>query len=215
MTAATGDRYGSDAWRGDWTSSTLLNSIEKTYLCDNMNPSQNLFLVGPMGAGKSTVGRRIATHYGLPFIDMDDELERRTGVSVSLIFEVEGEPGFRTRETRLLAELALSHGVVIATGGGVILDAENRDIMQRSGFVLYLPVSVSQQLSRLARDNRRPLLRAPDRRERLATMAQVRTPLYESIADVHLVAENGSVGRTAQRAILALDHHWIRQSEAA
>lgn len=168
-----------------------------------------------MGAGKSTVGRRIAAHYGLPFIDMDDELERRTGVSISLIFEVEGEPGFRVRETRLLTELGKHPGAVIATGGGVILNEENRNLMQQNGFVLYLPVSVAQQLNRLARDNRRPLLRAPDRRERLGAMAQVRTPLYESIADIHLQAENGSVGRSAQRAIVALDQHWIRQSVAA
>jgi len=180
-----------------------------------MNPSPNLFLVGPMGAGKSTVGKRIADFYRLPFIDMDEELERRTGVSVSLIFEVEGEEGFRTRETRLLAELAAMHGVVVATGGGAILAEENRQLMQRNGFVLYLPVSVAQQMARLARDNRRPLLRAPDRRERLNLMAQIRTPLYESIADLSLTAENGSVGRSAQRARQALDQIWTRQSVAA
>lgn len=168
-----------------------------------------------MGAGKSTVGRRIAEQYELPFMDMDEELERRTGVSVSLIFEVEGEPGFRTRETRLLAEFAKMRGVVVATGGGAILDEENRQLMQRNGFVLYLPVSVAQQMTRLARDNRRPLLRAPDRRERLNTMAQMRVPLYESIADLILAAENGSVGRSAQRAKLALDQVWIRHSVAA
>ncbi len=180
-----------------------------------MNPSSNLFLVGPMGAGKSTVGRRIAAHYDLPFIDMDDELERRTGVNVSLIFEVEGEPGFRTRESRLLKELAASSGAVIATGGGAILDPENRLVMQSTGFVLYLAVNVVQQINRLARDNRRPLLRAPDRRERLQVMAEERTPLYESIADIQLPAENGSVGRSAQRAVHLLDQHWLRQSVAA
>lgn len=180
-----------------------------------MNPSPNLFLVGPMGAGKSTVGRRIADHYELPFMDMDEELERRTGVSVSLIFEVEGEPGFRVRETRLLAEFANMRGVVVATGGGAILDEENRQLMQRNGFVLYLPVSVTQQMSRLARDNRRPLLRAPDRRERLTAMAQLRGPLYESIADLMLQPENGSVGRSAQRAKHALDQAWVRHSVAA
>ena len=180
-----------------------------------MNPSPNLFLVGPMGAGKSTVGRSIADHYALPFIDLDEELERRTGVSVSLIFEVEGEPGFRIRETRLLAEFAKMHGVVVATGGGAILDEENRQLMQSHSFVLYLPVSVAQQMTRLARDNRRPMLRAPDRRERLSTMAQMRAPLYESVADLILAAENGSVRRSAQRAKLALDQVWIRHSAAA
>lgn len=180
-----------------------------------MNPSPNLFLIGPMGAGKSTIGRRLAGHFRMPFIDMDEELERRTGVSVSLIFEVEGEPGFRVRETRLLAEVAAMAGAVIATGGGAILAQENREIMQRQGFVLYLPVSVSQQLARLSRDTRRPLLRAPDRRERLTAMAEVRTPLYESIADLVIQAENGSVGRSAQRARQALDQSWVRHSVAA
>ncbi len=168
-----------------------------------------------MGAGKSTVGRRIADHYRLPFIDMDEELERRTGVSVSLIFEVEGEPGFRVRETRLLAELSEMHGVVVATGGGAILAEENRELMHRNGFVMYLPVSVAQQMTRLARDNRRPLLRAPDRRERLQQMAQLRTPFYESIADFTLSPEGGTVGRSAQRARQALDQIWVRHPVAA
>jgi shikimate kinase len=168
-----------------------------------------------MGAGKSTIGRRLASYYRLPFIDMDEELEKRTGVSVSLIFEVEGEPGFRSRETRLLAELAVLNGAVIATGGGVILAEENRQLMHQNGFVLYLPVTVAQQLTRLQRDNRRPLLRAPDRRERLLAMAEARAPLYESIADLSLQAENGSVGRSAQRAKVALDQAWTRHSVAA
>lgn len=181
----------------------------------NMNPSPNLFLIGPMGAGKSTIGRRLARHYGLPFIDVDEELERRTGVSISLIFEVEGEPGFRTRESKLLDELVRSTGVVVATGGGVILDEQNRELLRQHAFVLYLPVNVQQQMTRLARDTRRPLLRAPDRLERLTTMAAIRTPLYESIADLSLPAELGSVGRSALRAQRALDAQWIRVSAAA
>lgn len=178
-----------------------------------MNPSPNLFLIGPMGAGKSTVGRRIASHFKLRFIDMDTELEYRTGVSVSVIFELEGESGFRQRESRLLQELAHNNDVVIATGGGVILDQANRLLLQRYGFVFYLPVGVSQQLSRLARDQKRPLLRAPDRRERLVALAESRNPIYESIADLTLPIESGSVSRTAQRAIEALESSWRRPSE--
>lgn len=180
-----------------------------------MNPSPNLFLIGPMGAGKSTVGRRIAGHFKLRFIDMDTELEQRTGVTVSVIFELEGESGFRQRESRLLQELSHSNGAVIATGGGVILDQENRFLLQRYGFVFYLPVGVSQQLNRLARDRQRPLLHAPDRRERLAAMAESRNPMYESIADLTLPVESGSVSRTAQRAISALESIWQRSSGAA
>jgi len=180
-----------------------------------MNPSSNLFLIGPMGAGKTKLGRRIAAHFRLAFVDMDVELERRTGVSVNLIFEVEGEPGFRQRESQLLAETAANVAQVIATGGGVVLAARNRAILSERGFVLYLPASVDAQLARLARDTRRPLLRAPDRLERLNAMAALRNPLYESTADLILTPQSGSVSRAADRAIHALEQTWQRPARAA
>ncbi len=175
-----------------------------------MNPSQNLYLIGPMGAGKSCIGRRLAEHFALPFVDLDHELEQRTGVSINLVFELEGEAGFRLRESQLLEEQSQRQGLVLATGGGAVLSAHNRELLTQTGFVLYLPAPVELQLQRLARDTRRPLLADPDRRQRLIVMAGLRNPLYESIADLTLQPEHGSVHRASERAIHALCTHWQR-----
>lgn len=180
-----------------------------------MNPSSNLFLVGPMGAGKSTIGRRLAAHFRLPFVDLDEELERRNGVSVALIFELEGEPGFRARESRLLDELSGREGVVLATGGGAILAEENRQCLRERGFVVYLSATVAQQLSRLARDAKRPLLQAPDRRERLEAMATLRNPLYESVADLIVRGSNNAVSQVARQITAQLETQWQRVGIAA
>jgi shikimate kinase len=175
-----------------------------------MNPASNLFLIGPMGAGKSSIGRRLAEHFSMQFLDMDDEIERRTGVDISLIFEVEKEAGFRERESRLLAEVALRQDLVLATGGGVVLREENRRILQQHGFVLFLATPVAQQLARLRRDQRRPLLRTPDREQKLLDMAEVRNPLYQSIADLTLVSDAQAITRAAERAIETVDRNWQR-----
>ena len=180
-----------------------------------MNPSSNLFLVGPMGAGKSTIGRRLAQHYDLPFIDLDEEIERRNGVSVALIFELEGEAGFRSREARLIDELTRREGVVLATGGGAVLAEANRRALRERGFVLYLSATVAQQLGRLARDVKRPLLQAPDRRERLEAMAVQRNPLYEEIADLTVTGSNTAVAQAARQIATRLDALWQRKAVAA
>ncbi len=180
-----------------------------------MNPSSNLFLVGPMGAGKSTIGRRLAAHFGLPFIDLDEEIERRNGVSVALIFELEGEAGFRSRESRLIEELSCRDGVVLATGGGAVLAETNRRVLHGHGFVLYLSATVAQQLSRLARDVKRPLLQAPDRRERLEAMAAQRNPLYEEIADLTVTGSNTAVAQAARQIAARLETQWQRKAVAA
>ena len=117
-----------------------------------LNPAQNLFLIGPMGAGKTTIGRRLAAHYGLCFVDLDVEIEAHTGADVPLIFDIEGEPGFRRRESALLEECSAREGVVLATGGGAVLDPGNREVLAARGFVLWLQAGVEQQLQRLARD---------------------------------------------------------------
>src|SRR5688572_28387921 len=114
-----------------------------------MNPSSNLVLVGPMGAGKSTIGRRLAEYYGLEFHDLDHEVEERTGATVRLIFELEGEAGFRRRETQVLRELLDGDDRLVATGGGSVLAAENREVLVRRGFVVFLSATVGQQLKRL------------------------------------------------------------------
>ena len=180
-----------------------------------MNPSPNLFLIGPMGAGKSTIGRRLAAHFALPFVDLDEEIERRNGVSIALIFELEGEDGFRQRESRLIEELAQQEGVVLATGGGAVLAEANRRQLHAHGFVLYLSTTVSQQLTRLARDAKRPLLRTPDRRERLEAMAQLRNPLYEEIADMSVTGSNSAVALAARQIAGRLETQWQRAGVTA
>jgi len=149
---------------------------------------QNIFLIGPMGSGKTSLGRRVAPRLGLDFIDLDEELERRCGVEVAVIFEIEGEAGFRERERELLAEVASGRGRLVATGGGSVLDPRNREVLHAHGLVVWLRTSVDQQLRRLERDRRRPLLAAPDRRERLTRMAEQRNPLYQEAA--HLIFES-------------------------
>lgn len=145
---------------------------------------QNLILVGPMGAGKSTIGRLLAKELRLPFKDSDKEIEQRTGASIPLIFDVEGEGGFREREHAVIADLCRLDGVVLATGGGAVMREDNRKALRAGGRVVYLCTSVDQQLERTARDRNRPLLQAADPRGVLANLMAVRDPLYRSIADV-------------------------------
>ena len=175
-----------------------------------LNPSRNLFLIGPMGAGKTTVGKRLATHFGLPFLDLDAEIESHTGADVPLIFDVEGEPGFRRRESVLLAECSARDGVVLATGGGIVLDADNRALLAERGFVLWLQTNVEQQLQRLERDRQRPLLQASDRREKLQAMAQLRTPLYADTADLIVPSHSHTPTHAAERIARMLEAEWIR-----
>jgi len=175
-----------------------------------MNPASNLILVGPMGAGKTTIGRRLARTFGLAFVDLDEALEAQTGASVGLIFELEGEAGFRARESAMLAELCARHDQLIATGGGSVLDPANRALMRAHGYVVYLPVGVAQQLARLERDRKRPLLRAPDREQRLRDLASQREPLYEAVADLVLPRIELTPQRAAVRAAEAIARAWLR-----
>ncbi|HET8880534.1 MAG TPA: shikimate kinase AroK [Solimonas sp.] len=161
-----------------------------------MAGSRNIFLVGPMGAGKTTVGRRLAELRGLEFIDSDHEIEARTGVDIPYIFEREGEAGFRKRESQVIGELALRGGIVLATGGGAILDADNRRVLAAHGYVVYLHASIDQQLHRTARADNRPLLQnVADRRGVLGTLFAQRDPLYREIADL-IVNTDGRSAKT-------------------
>ena len=176
-----------------------------------MNPSPNLFLIGPMGAGKSSIGRQLARHFGMPCIDLDAAIEEHTGVSVATIFEIEGEEGFRRRESELLAELTARSGIVLATGGGAVLVAANRRLLRERGFVVWLETGVDQQMLRLERDRKRPLLDAPDRRERLEQLARERDPLYRELADFAVQSGSGeSCQSAAARVATLLDQHWQR-----
>lgn len=177
-----------------------------------MNPSPNLFLIGPMGAGKSTLGRRLAARFALPCVDLDAEIEARTGASVATIFEIEGEAGFRRRESELLAECVRRDGIVLATGGGAVLAPANRALLRARGFVVWLQATVQQQLKRLARDRQRPLLDAPDREARLARLAEERDPIYRDLADLAVEGSNDAGPRVAARIVALLDARWQRHA---
>ncbi|MCO5101926.1 MAG: shikimate kinase [Burkholderiaceae bacterium] len=144
--------------------------------------SRPLVLVGMMGAGKTTVGRRLAARLGRRFVDADRELEQRCGVPIATIFELEGEEGFRRRERALLGELLALPDIVLATGGGVVLAEENRRLLHERGWVIYLKAAAPDLWQRLRRDRTRPLLRTENPRERIAQLLAQREPLYESVA---------------------------------
>jgi len=175
-----------------------------------MNPSPNLFLVGPTGAGKTTIGQRLAAHYGLPFIDLDVEIEARCGMTIADIFEREGEAGFRARECAHLDEFSLRDGIVLATGAGAVLDPANRETLMARGTVLMLGVDVDEQLDRLRHDTARPMIAGDDRRGRLESLAGHRNHLYEEIADLIFRGRHESVDEAAPRAIALLERHWKR-----
>lgn len=148
-----------------------------------MNHVANIFLVGPMGAGKTTIGRLLAKCLKMDFVDSDKEIERRTGVDIPLIFEYEGEAGFRRREAEAIRELTAYAQIVLATGGGSVLLPENRAALRSHGFVVYLKCSVERQLERTQKDTHRPLLRTANPRQRLEELMVVRDPLYREVAD--------------------------------
>ena len=145
---------------------------------------RNLILVGPMGAGKSTIGRLLAKELHLPFKDSDKEIEVRTGANIPWIFDKEGEPGFRDRETAMIVELCHENGIVLATGGGAVMRPENRQALRNGGRVVYLHASIEQQVARTSRDRNRPLLRNANPDKILRDLLAVRDPLYREIADL-------------------------------
>lgn len=153
---------------------------------------RNVFLVGPMGAGKSTIGRLLAKELHYPFKDSDREIEARTGADIPWIFDVEGEEGFREREETMIAELVQERGIVLATGGGVVMREANRKALADNGLVVYLRTSVEQQLQRTAKDRQRPLLQTADPERVLRDLMERRDPLYREIA--HLVIDTDQRG---------------------
>jgi shikimate kinase len=161
---------------------------------------QRVFLVGPMGAGKTTIGRQLARNLKLEFIDSDHEIELRAGADIPWIFDVEGEAGFREREQRVIAELTLREGVLLATGGGVVMRPENRSVLGGRGLVIYLHATVAQQVFRTSRDRKRPLLQSADREQTLRDLMKVRDPLYREIAD-YVVDTDGLSARTVAHQI--------------
>jgi shikimate kinase len=180
-----------------------------------MNPAPHLILVGPMGAGKTTLGRRLAERLGLPFIDLDHEIETQTGVPIRTIFADEGEAGFRRRERYALDEVLRGPPCVLATGGGAVLDPVNRLRMRGQGFVVCLEIEIETQLKRLARDQSRPLIAGDDREATLQQLAAVRGPLYAEIADLQFTPSHYlSPGAAAEALAGRLRTVWRRSHDA-
>lgn len=170
------------------------------------NKPHNIFLIGPMGVGKTTIGRQLARDLGLDFYDSDQEIENKTGADISWIFDVEGERGFRRREASVIEELTLMSNIVLATGGGSVLCERNQSNLSSRGIVIFLDTSVDLQLNRTSQDKKRPLLQQDNRREILENLRDIRLPIYTNLADITIF-----VGDTPSRKIVSsickrLDH---------
>ncbi len=163
--------------------------------------ANKICLVGPMGAGKSTIGKKLASRLGMDFVDCDDEIEARTGTTISIIFDIEGEPGFRDREQKILADLIARTNTIIATGGGCVIREANRIHLGSADAVIYLCTDVAEQLQRTNKSRHRPLLDTPDRESRLTEIALIREPLYEEVATV-TIHSHGRKATTVVQEIL-------------
>lgn len=166
-----------------------------------MDNSKSIFLIGPMGVGKSTIGRMLSTHLKMPFFDSDREIEYATGADIPWIFDVEGEAGFRAREARMIDSLSHHDGIILATGGGAILNPESRKILRERGQVVYLRASVSQQLERTGKDKNRPLLQIADPLAKIKELIKIRDPLYRETA--HITIDTNRRGPRAVSADIA------------
>ena len=166
-----------------------------------MAKNKNIFLIGLMGAGKTTIGRQIANELSLEFFDSDHEIEKRTGVTITHIFDIEGESGFRKRETAVLNELTENKGIVLATGGGAILKAENRQFLMSRGTTIYLYANIDTLFERTSKDRNRPLLQTENPKEKLEELFNIRDPLYRETADIIIDTGKDSV-RLAIKEIL-------------
>jgi shikimate kinase len=166
---------------------------------------QNIILIGPMGSGKTTVGKQLAKLKRMDFVDSDHKIEERTGVSISTIFDIEGEEGFRKRESKMLAELCEQNNMVLATGGGAIIQEENRKLLRKSGYVIYLNTSIETQLARTQKNSNRPLLENVDAREKLEELMKERGELYKQEADLIVRSGDRAVSKVVDEIISNLD----------
>ena len=171
-----------------------------------MAEKRNIFLIGPMGAGKSTIGRELADRLHLEFFDSDQEIERRTGADIAWVFDLEGEEGFRKREETVIEDLSLMQGIVLATGGGSVISDQIRNHLSARGIVVYLETTIDKQVARTQRDRRRPLLQTSEEpRTVLENLAVERNPLYEEIADVIVQTDDQSAKIVANKIVERLD----------
>ena len=159
-----------------------------------------------MGSGKTTIGRHIAKSLGLKFIDSDHEIEKRTGVDIPFIFDKEGEAGFRKREHEVIHELSMLSSIVLATGGGAVIDAENRSNLKLNGIVIYLQASVAELLKRTSRDKSRPLLQTEDPKTKLEKLMQEREGFYKDVADLIIDTGNRTAKDVVKEILEKIDH---------
>tara|TARA_B100001564_G_C20578922_1_gene642092 strand:- start:482 stop:1003 length:522 start_codon:yes stop_codon:yes gene_type:complete len=172
-----------------------------------INQKGNIILIGPMGSGKTSTGRMLAKEMGYAFADTDEEVTKRTGVSIAYIFDVEGEEGFRKRECLALKECLNDNNTILSTGGGIVLSKENRDLLQDRGTVVYLQTSIRFQVKRTASTNNRPLLQNKDPEETLEKLMLTRAPLYEEIADITIMTDNKSLQEMSKEIQRAINEH--------
>ncbi|GEM78203.1 shikimate kinase AroK [Vibrio superstes] len=170
-----------------------------------MAEKRNIFLVGPMGAGKSTIGRHLAQQLHMEFVDSDTEIEDRTGADIAWVFDVEGEEGFRKREEGVINDLTQEQGIVLATGGGSVMSKENRNRLSARGVVVYLETTIEKQLARTNRDKKRPLLQTDEPREVLEALAAQRNPQYEEVADYTVKTDDQSAKVVANQIVKMLE----------
>jgi len=163
-----------------------------------------LLIIGPMASGKSTIGLKLANRLNLDFVDTDQQVEDRAGAEISWIFDIEGESGFRIREEEILKEVCLNDEIVISTGGGIIIEKNNRKLISESGVVIYLEVSIQTQLERTLMDKSRPLLDSKDKEQVLKNLKKQRTPLYEEIANITIEAGDRSNNQVVEEILKLL-----------
>ncbi len=172
-----------------------------------MPHSQNIILVGPMGSGKTTIGRQLARQLSMDFFDSDHEIENRTGANIPLIFELEGEAGFRKRETAMLDELSNKENIVLATGGGAVLADSNRKMLRQRGVVIYLSANIEQLWERTRMDKNRPLLQTDNPQQKIKALLNERDPLYRDVADIIINTGDGNIKSTIKKIVSQLDSH--------